>query len=506
MIEILQILGLLGPAESGERPQSGGEPGVQSIGILGEVGLAADRALFGHGGRNDNFSALVAVIGGDPVAPPELAADAPVADIVGPVEIDLLHPLGDELDITLFDSLDGGLDQLVHLDEPLFFDQGLDSRAAAVMGSDIVGIVLDTDQKAHLFQFFDDLLSGLIAVHAFELGAVFVDGGVVVHDIDLGQAMALSDLKVVGVVGGSDLDNAGTEFTVDIGIRHDRDLAVNERKPDLFADQTRIALILGVNRHSSITKHGLGTCRRKLQKTGRGDAAVVFDQRIFDMPEMAVLLFVLHFRVGNGGLADRAPVDDAASLIDPALLVHLAEDFRDGLVAALVHGKALAVPVTGGAELLELVDDPSAVLLAPVPAVLQELLAAQVLLVDALLFKIVDDLDFRSDGGVIGAGLPEGIVPLHALPADQNVLHRIVQGMAHVELSRDVRRGDDDREGSFGVVHFRVEVLLLLPVFIDPVLNSLRIISLGEHLTHFLFSLVLCLVYTHRLLRRDISV
>ena len=57
----------------------------------------------------------------------------------------------------------------------------------------------------------------------------------------------------------------------------------------------------------------------------------------------------------------------------------------DGLVAALVHREAQAIPVTGGAELFELLDNPAAVLILPRPGALQELFAADFFLCDALL-------------------------------------------------------------------------------------------------------------------------
>ena len=484
-IEIFEVFCLLGPAQCTERPQGAGEPGVQCVGILGKMRAAALRAdgrlFFG----DDDLAALIAVISGNSVAPPELTADAPVADVVRPVEVGLLHALGDQLDIALFDALDGGLNELVHLDEPLLLDQRLDGRAASVMCADIVAVVFNADKKAHLVKFLDNLRSRLISVHAAELAAVLVDGGVVVHDVDLGQVMALSDLEVVGVVGGRDLDDAGTEFPVDILVGDDRDLSVHERKPHIAADQVFIAVIFGMNGDGRITQHGLGTGGGKLKECGLGDLSVLLDQGILDVPEMARLLLVLHFRVGNRGVAHRAPVDDPASLVDPPFLMHLDEDFRDGFVATLIHCEALAVPVAGRTQLFELVDDPAAVLLAPVPAVLEEFLAAQVLLADALLLEVVDNLDFRRNGSVVRSGLPEGVVALHALPADQDILHGIVQGVAHVKLTCDIRRRDHDREGRLAVIHLGVEVLLFLPVFIDPVLNSLRIISLGEHLSHF---------------------
>ena len=45
---------------------------------------------------------------------------------------------------------------------------------------------------------------------------------------------------------------------------------------------------------------------------------------------------------------------------------------------------------------------------------------------------------------------------------------------------------------------------LILPVFIDPVLDSLRIISLGEHLSHVLFSLVVFMVKDVKYVKRRI--
>ena len=50
----------------------------------------------------------------------------------------------------------------------------------------------------------------------------------------------------------------------------------------------------------------------------------------------------------------------------------------------------------------------------------------------------------RGDAGVVGAGHPQGVVALHAPPADQHVLQRVVEGVAHVQGAGHVRRRDDD--------------------------------------------------------------
>ena len=81
------------PAEDGEGEQAGGEPGVEDVGFLGEVGAAAGGAG-GGGGAGDGDVLVGAVPGGDAVSPPELAGDAPVVDVGHPLVVGLFVHLG----------------------------------------------------------------------------------------------------------------------------------------------------------------------------------------------------------------------------------------------------------------------------------------------------------------------------------------------------------------------------------------------------------------------------
>ena len=54
-----------------------------------------------------DVAAVLAVPCGYPVAPPELAGDAPVADVVHPVEVGLGEAVGHELDLAVLDDADG---------------------------------------------------------------------------------------------------------------------------------------------------------------------------------------------------------------------------------------------------------------------------------------------------------------------------------------------------------------------------------------------------------------
>ena len=84
-VEIAVLRRVLRPAEGREGPECRAEPGVQRVLFLTEAVAAAVRAGLRHVTRHDHFAALVAVIGRNPVSPPELAGDAPVVNALEPI-------------------------------------------------------------------------------------------------------------------------------------------------------------------------------------------------------------------------------------------------------------------------------------------------------------------------------------------------------------------------------------------------------------------------------------
>ena len=98
-IKRAQIGGVVRPAERGKGPQAGAEPRVEHVGILRELRAAALRAFRGDAcgarvafhdfdariERRNHFLAIGAMPDGNAMAPPELARDAPVANIFEPV-------------------------------------------------------------------------------------------------------------------------------------------------------------------------------------------------------------------------------------------------------------------------------------------------------------------------------------------------------------------------------------------------------------------------------------
>ncbi|MDT4793166.1 hypothetical protein FQZ97_256800 [compost metagenome] len=479
-VEGLEELGLFRPAEGGEGPQARAEPGVEHVfvlaqGALAQVVLGAD---FGFVAADVDVAFFV-VPGRDAVAPPQLAADAPVLDVAHPAEVHVLVLLRHELDAAVFHGGDGRFGQRLGGDVPLVGEPGLDDGAGAVALGHFQRVVVDLLEQAGGLEVGDDLAARVEAVEmgiggrqaAVHLGvdaAIEVEhlgggqyGGVLVEDVDQRQVVALADFIVVEVMGRGDLHAAGAELAVDVVVGDDRDTPAHQRQLDEGADQRLVALVFRVHGHGGVAEHGF--------RTGGGDHQVVLavrgpvavGQRIAQVPEVALLVMVLHFQVGNGGVEPGVPVHQALAAVDQAVLVQTHEGFLHRFGQAVVHGEALARPVHGGAEAADLPGDGAAGLVLPLPDLLQELLAAQVVTGDALGGQLALHHHLGGDAGVVGARLPQGVAALHAAVADQRVHDGVVEAVTHVQAAGDVRRRNHDGVRLAGTL--RGEIVLFLP-------------------------------------------
>ena len=469
VFEVLRVQ--IGPAERGERPECRGEPGVEHVLVARQVRAAALFALRRILAADVDVAALITVPRRDLMAPPELAGDAPVVDVFHPVDIDLREPLRHELDRPVLHDADGLLGQRRHLHEPLRGDDRLHVVVAAIAGADVVGIGLGLHEIALGLEIGHDGLAALITVQTAVFAAVFVHLAVVVEDADNLEIVPQADLKVVRVVRRGHLDRAGAEADLAVLIAHDRNFAVHDRQDAGLADEVLEFLVLGVDGDAGVAHHGLGARRRD------NDVAAAIAERIADIPEMAGLVNVFDLRVRERRHAVRAPVDNAAALVDEALVIKLAERLAHGLRAAFVHRKAGTRPVAADAELLLLLDDAAAVLFLPCPHALEELFTAEVITRQPFLrAKLFFDLDLCGDARMVGAWEPERAVALHALIARQDVLQRGVQRVAHVELSGDVGGRHDDGIGRLVRVDLGLEAAVFHPHLVDLVFDLFRVI------------------------------
>ena len=92
------------------------------------------------------------------------------------------------------------------------------------------------------------------------------------------------------------------------------------------------------------------------------------------------------------------------------------------------------------------------------------------------------DHRLRGDAGVVGARHPEGLAALHAAPADEDVLQRVVERVAQVQRVGHVGRRNDDRERLARRVGLGVEEAPLLPCLVEALFDGGRVVDLGQRL------------------------
>ena len=132
-VEGLELRRVVGPAQGGERPEPGREPRVEHVGVLAERPVALRALGEVRRARRASLPSASQYQTGMPVAPPELARDAPVADVLHPVVVRLAStPRGTIRDAAVAHRLDRGLGQRLHADVPLLGDERLHHRLAAV--------------------------------------------------------------------------------------------------------------------------------------------------------------------------------------------------------------------------------------------------------------------------------------------------------------------------------------------------------------------------------------
>ena len=120
----------------------------------------------------------------------------------------------------------------------------------------------------------------------------------------------------------------------------------------------------------------------------------------------------------------------------------------DGARVVGVHREALVGVVGGRAEALVLLDDRRRRSARATPRRARTNASRPIAWrLGALLREQLLDLDLRRDAGVVGAEDPLRPPPLHAPQADQRVLDRPVERVAHVQRAGHVRRRDGDRVG-----------------------------------------------------------
>ena len=186
--------GVLSGQPSVENGHSAEENQVSSTSSsCAQLRVRRQRVLLAHLGfvAADVDLAGVVVPGRNAMAPPELAAHAPVLDVAHPLVIRLRPVLRHEARASVFDGRQRGLGQRRDLHVPLVGEIGLDDGAGAVAARHFELVRLYLLDESGGFELGDDLLARHEAVQAAEtLGRVLVESGVGREDVDLRQRSA----------------------------------------------------------------------------------------------------------------------------------------------------------------------------------------------------------------------------------------------------------------------------------------------------------------------------
>ena len=384
------VTGMVNAVEESDGPKPRREPSVEAILILPKrertsfqhgvlSGLCA-RFLFGFGYENHDWRHIArrlpigrrGIVSRDAMPPPELATDAPILHVLHPVAIGVLELRRVETDLVVHHRIECRLSQTVHFQEPLHGELRLDGHIGTLGEAHLVRVILCFLEQSGSIKVTDDLFADSEAIHADVELARGSDGAIVVKDVDGGEVVFLAQHVVVYVVRGGDLEAACAELNVDVVVLDDGDLAPHERDNDAPSAEVLVLRIVRIDAHGRVAHDRFGS-------GGSHDGVSVFaDDAIAQVVKFALLLLINHLLVAEGGEGGRIPIDHANAAIDQPLAVQIAEDADDAPGTDIVHGKSRAVPVAGGTEASELLEDDAAVLLFPLPGVAQKLLAGEV--------------------------------------------------------------------------------------------------------------------------------
>ena len=243
--------------------------------------------------------------------------------------------------------------------------------------------------------------------------------------------MSSADFVVVEIMRWRDLHAAGTELSIHVVVGDDGNAAIRQRQRHLGTNQGGKALVFWMNGHSGVAKHGF--------RARCGDHQMVLavrrlstDQRVAQMPQVPGLFAVFHFQIGDGSLQFRVPIHQTLAAVDQAVFIEPHEYFDDGAGKPLVHGEPFALPIHGRTHAPNLLRDVAAGFLLPLPYLVDEGVAANVLQGNALRRQLTFHHHLRGDLRVVDAGLPERAAAIHALIANQRIHQRVLEGMADV--------------------------------------------------------------------------
>ena len=398
------------------------------------------------------------------------------------------------------------LDRLLNRDIPLIRQVRLDRNMAAITVPDLMSIITNILKQFFLPEPFDNSLSRLESIHTkqrlcFRLIRVIPPmliayRSVRRHHIDDVKIMPEPDLPVVRIMSRRNLQKTRRVFRFfiltlrirqyNMFVRNDRYKPANNRKPHFLANKILRPRIGRIHRNRTIAQHSLRPRRRNSNMLDNFPVNLnTCLQRILQIPEETLDIFVLDFVIGQNRLRRRIPVNQSLPAINKPVTEQLKEIRPHSLSAHLVHRKTRPLPIARTTHTLKLVDDLFFVFLFPLLNTPDKFLPLKI----GASFSLFAKQPFLNNclsrnARMIRPRHPKSIETLHPAKTDQNILQRIIKRMPKMKRSRHIRRRYHYRIGSLIAARIRGKVVTLLPHFNSCRLNSTRFVYRRKLLTH----------------------
>ena len=420
------------------------------------------------------------------MSPPDLAGDAPVAQILHPVEVGCVEAVRHQPDVSGTHDGDEHFTQaallplprnhgLVDIDEPLLADLRLNGTAAPAVEGFAVGVAfIRVHQQPLALELFHDFRTCLINAHACKFLCDGQQFSVEIDDRFLVESMAFGDFKVRVVMPRGDGHHARSEFRIHRLVLDDRG---NHRPVDPLALEGVTVLELGIalvlRMHDDILVAELGFRAHRADLEGS----------VLEGVEGRLHLLAVHLVIRDVGVQFGIPVDAARPPVDQSRLVHAHEGFIDTAVELGGHRVAVAAPVTTRPHRHHLVADRAPRLLNVFCDAPQHLFASQLGagIGDALLFPdLLENHILGCNRRVVGSRNPKRLVAHHAMPADEDVFQRKHHRMAHMQLPSRIGWRHGDHKGFSLRCDIGPEEALRLPLLGNLGFKDLWIVSFGQ--------------------------
>ena len=159
--------------------------------------------------------------------PPELARNAPVVDVVHPVQINGFVVLRSKTNVAVRNRGDRFVGERLNLEEPLHRQARFHHGSTALAFANRHRVIFDTYQKSLSFEVGEHARTRFVAVEPCVCAAVPVHARVLIHDLQHGQIVPLAYHEIVGIVRRRHLHRACSEFGIGQFVGDDRDLTIH---------------------------------------------------------------------------------------------------------------------------------------------------------------------------------------------------------------------------------------------------------------------------------------